>query len=489
MKRILIYILLLILLILSASCGKKEQLEEQKPQEDPSPVEITAFRIFGDNMENPYHKWYYLEWKNTGEKTIDSISLLISGRFQQSGGEPEEQTLTIKILEPDGIHRNQHNRNRIQQLDSLMENEQYTLQATEISYTDGTVFTVEQICPPIETTMWDERGEGEMPVRLNEACFWMSSANADRIDYQIDWTNRSSNKEILGVIYRIVPKDTWGNPLKNDEGEDMLFYETSISMDDCIGPGQDNRAYEGSLSLWFNHGLEQARMLDLSIARAIDATGAVWENPQADRTVTCILSGKKGYAFDGGEEYPAVMALAEQIDAQLSEYGLSFSSPEIYVKPQKYCVLRYPDLDVRAELTEENNISPEKVGFALYSPHPNGDQEKIRAILDQTSELRLAIIPSVLTEIPRDKAVAQISDYNENDLGYIDFDDQTYDTFEEIANIYAADGSVLVVTFAAFGRDLYNPTNDLIWAKEPAYEEYRNQTVPHRPAREDNTES
>ena len=499
MRRKIIRIIIGIgILLFSTSCGssiKRNAQDSSNVYLDDSShlITIESFNIIGDSMETPYNQWFYIDWINNIEgKTIDRINLKIVGRFLTNDFFYGLKTLadypviekTFHLLEPQGVRKSEHNRGELQECTYLFaESEPYTVKISEIYFTDGSMLEGDGLSNIVTTSMWANKGEEPIPVKLNEACFWNWSEDFSSLVFHIDWTNQSKNINVFGVIYKIVGKNSDGTIVEDENAQEAVVYYTAIEQE-SIATGESNQNYTGYLYAYAEDWIRWVRIVDVSIVRVIDTTGLVWDIPENERTITCIVSGKKGYFFSDEDNYPFVNALIEKFDTCLHQIGIDCKSPLVYVRDGEYCVLRYEDFDVRVELTKENAIKSDKISIISYNDIRYGtenERDDMEKVVEKNGQLRLALFPIVLTEIDPEESIEKISDYNNNKRGYIDFTDQSYDTFEDVGNILNEKKEKLLIWISSVGRDLYYPLSELLWAKKPVYEEYQNKTVEHRP--------
>ena len=443
------------------------------------PAVIDAFHIYSTEMDSPGAGQFFVEWTSfSEEKTIESIYLSVTGDFAERTGEDADQNpgeITFRFMVPDGAKPGDHSVHT-EKFDGFAEDTEYTAEITRICFTDGRILEGERLSNSVTAAMWGSRGEGEFPARLNEASFWRESEGATKVDFQADWTNLSENTEIRGVIYRIAAFLPDGSPVTSENGEEAVLYYSSWE-DIPVLPGQRNQNGGGRLYEYDHSWLQGSSIFEISIARVIDRTGTVWDAPEGKRTASCILTGRKGYVFEDIEGYPAVRTFVQNLAESFSKNSLNYDNPDVFIREHEYCVLCYPDLDIRVELTAENEISPDKVSFIWYGSFP--DPEGVDIIL---GKIRLAVYPVVLAEIDPAEAVEKITAFNTNQRSYIDFTDQRYDTFEDGGRILDAYGYPVLMMVEAAGKDLYYPSDFFLWAKGYPYERSYEPSVSHRPS-------
>ena len=485
-RLILTALLTAALLFSAAGCSQISDTTEVQAQagsaaaavKEGMPAVIEAFHIFSTEMGASEDGRFYVEWTaSPGEKTVESVFLSVAGQFAdrpQDVAEQNSEEITFWLRVPEGVNPETGSAH-LEKSDAFAEDCEYTARITRISFTDGTILEGENLSNSVSASMWGSRGEGDFPARLNEATFWRQSAVEKNVDFQADWTNCAEEKEILGVVYRIEALDSEGSPLKKENGEDAVLYYSSWE-DNPVLPGERNQKSGGRLHHFDYEWLSGAHRFTISIERVIDRTGTFWDAPEANRSASCIVTGKKGYAFEDTDSYPAIVDLIRKLNEHFSEQGLSYDNPEVFVRKHEYCVLRYPDLDIRAELTAENEIGADKAAFIWY-----GTVFALDDLPGKLEALRLAIYPAILTKIDPAEAVEKITAFNNNQRSYIDFTDQSYDTFQDSGGTLDKYGNEVPFAVEAAGRELYYPTDFFLWAKGYPYEENAQGTVRRRP--------
>ena len=148
-----------------------------------------------------------------------------------------------------------------------------------------------------------------------------------------------------------------------------------------------------------------------------------------------------------------------------------------------FALLRFDDFDVRAELTEKNKISPYCVSIVgYYTREEYTSQINDEGLIEMDVSLAKGILPCVLTKMKKKDILAKLDEYYHNNEYYVDFDDHSYDTFEEYTVIFNEQGERLICSVFGVGKDFdYYPSKDLFWAYDSIYDSQRYMTVMKRP--------
>lgn len=409
---------LLIALFFISGCGKIKE-----------PVELLSFHAFHPN-DNGEDLVLYVDWRNQSEqKKIDGVIL------ELVCNEDYDQTFKCYLLEPEMVLPDEHNQKTILILrqEELPDLKIHSLTASilQVNFTDGSIWESHKRSDSLLAEVDGNKGEGPFPVRLNESLFFEGYENpgmANPIYFQVDWTNTSKEESILAVDYKITARTSDGSIISDEEGKGSTsvseFYE---DVSDQIQSGRDNDIVTHYI---FNYEFVKAcrekgaAMYEVTISRVVDSKGIVWENPDQDDKIISVLCGKKGYAFRKEISNKSVAELTGRIAERAGQYGLSLGDPQVFIKEQNYCVLRYENVDIRVELSDTDEVLPDKVAFLFYSTYSQGDMESyVRFCLDQISALRLCICPAVLTDRPYEEFMEMLNGYNENHDTYLDCTD------------------------------------------------------------------
>lgn len=450
-----------------------------------SPVEIIDLQVF---HIDEYHERlaFYIECRNTShKKTVDSLVLSVIYNSD------EQTAVQYRILEPEGVLPETNQVFLLDFYNGALPVEDIVAVAVHVSqvnFADGSTWENRRIQKSTVAQVDENIGTGIFPVKINEALFYEESATPsayEPIHFQIDWSNISEEESIISVTYKVSARTLDGRVILSATGDDAVyvseFYEESA---DWIQPQADNKdviqkiRIQNPLNVFRDNG---AVTYEVSICRAVTSKGVIWKNKDENDHIVVTMCGKKGYAFDEDSLNPSIQSLVERIDEESQKYELDLGVPQIYVKNHQYCVLRYPDMDIRVELSEIDEVLPNKVGFVYYSKLQYDDPEGyVQSVYDKLEPLRLCICTSVLTGMPYEEVLQKVSEFNSNDKAYIDFADLSYDTFEQVTNIFDENGDIINCCLFACGKDLYYPPNKLLWVRESPYESQQNLEVQHR---------
>lgn len=437
-----------------------------------APVEILTFHAFHPNY-GEREIGIYIDWQNKSEqKNIDGMIL----EFVCDGD--YEQTFQCYLLEPVEVLPEAHNQKNIIMM-PLLESPELEVHSLEVSivqvnYTDGSVWECERQLPPFVVEVDGEKGKGVFPARLNEAVFFESYAGASETNpvyFQVDWTNISDEASILAVDYQITAKTSDGTIISTEDGENGIqiseYYEDNSKW---TASGLHNVIVTHSI---YDYGLKQAiqesdvAIYEISISRAVDSQGVVWENSNKENQIVAVLCGKKGYAFQNDISNESVQELINRIADRSEEYGLDLEKPKVFICEQNYCMLRYEDVDIRVELSDTNEVLPDKVAFVYYSKQQLENlEEYVQSCLDQICALRLCICPAVLYDRPYEELMETLKEYNEDHERYLNCEDPFYGVFGKVINIQDVHSDVINCTVIGVGKDLYGLPDDLFWVRE-----------------------
>lgn len=450
-----------------------------------SPLEIIDLQVFHID-EYDERIAFYTECRNTSHiKTVDSLVLSVICNSD------EQTAFQYRIFEPEGVLPETNHTFLIDFCkDDLPVKDIATVEVyvSQVNFTDGSTwensiirkFTMAQVDENVETAIF--------PVRINEALFYEESATPSSyqpIHFQIDWSNISEEESIISVTYKVTARTIDGTVILSENGDDAVYVSEFFEKpDEWVPPFADNKevvqeiAVQDSLKVFRDKG---AVIYEVSVCRAVTSKGIILQNTDENDRIVVVMCGKKGYACDEDSSNPSIQSLIERLDDEFQKYKMNMGTPEIFVKNHQYCVLRYPDTDIRVELSEMDEILPDKVGFVYYSKLQYDDPKGyIQSVHDKLKLLRLCICASVLTEMPYEEVVQKVSEYNSNDKEYIDFEDLSYDTFEEVLNILDENNDIINCAVFACGKDLYYPPHKLIWVRESPYESQQDLKVQHR---------
>ncbi len=447
----------IMIMLLTSGCAIKK-----------SPAEILAFSAF--YMD--YHSGdigFYIDWRNfSNEKTVDFLILSVSFASEDT------QPLRYRILEPEGIAPGEHNRTNRYEIKQYelpsMEITSLEVSILQIGYTDGSVWKNGDNPSVVSAEIDGKKGCGAFPVQINEAVFYASSETSPFIDFQADWTNLSETESIIDVVYKITAKSSYGTAIPAKDGAEAIYAADDFSASKQPAPGSDYHSDKKSIMrLLFSR--EDAAIYEISVCKAVDSNGTVWENSDESDRIAVIFCGKKGYRFGDNVSNPSIQALVHRIAEESQKYDLDLEEPEIFVREHNYCILRYAGVDIRAELSETNEVLPDKVGFIYYSKGLHKQTEaNLLAYLDKMRSLRLCICAAALTELPYEEVIQKVEEYNKNSESQIDFEDPAYATYETGNSVLDKYGVQNPCGVFAVGKDLYDPLEAFFWAGENPYD-------------------
>lgn len=428
------------------------------------PARVLAFNAFYKSYDSG-DIGFYIDWRNNSrDKTIDSIVLSISG------GIDGEEPLKYHIMEPSGVMpgtRNHISLHTIPQY-SLPDGKITSLSVSVIKtrFTDGSIWKKEQDSPDITAKIDGKKGYGIFPVRLNEALAYTPSTSFMR--FQADWTNLSETDSIIGIVYKITAKSPYGTPVTDLNGNDTVYLTDDYADSEWIQPGSDNNVVEQYT--WYED--HSGSIYEISVCKVIGENGAVWINPDENDRILTIVNSKKGYHFSDHSSNTSVQSLVGRISEESSKCGLHMDSPEIFIKDQNYCILRYDGVDIRVELSENNEVLPVKVEFIFYSKIPFTDETNIpKSVSDKMKALRICVCASVLTDLPYEETIQRVKEYNNNEESGIDFSDPSYETIDYIYQHTDKYFSKIYFGIFAAGLELGLPFVDLFWVRSTLPEE------------------
>lgn len=464
--RYMLFSPLLLLLILAGGCGVEE------------PVAFLSFRPFHTGL-NSDEIGFYIDWQNTSkDKSIDSLVLSM-----YDSSDPE-QSFLVRLLELEDVTPQGHNNQKITVLprENLPSMEFGTLCVSlhQVNFSDGSSWEAKGTTV-LSAEVDGQTGSGAFPVELKQALFYEESANPFQVspmNFQIDWTNHLKTDSIIGVVYQITARTAEGTVIPNAEGNDVTyvsrFYKEASQW---TAPCAKNVIVEEAISAFsaasaFRQG--GAVRFEISVCRAIDSSGTVWENSTETPPIETVLLGKKGYSFLLEAPNASVAALVERISQESSRCGIELGEPAIFMEDGSFCVLRYEDVDVRVELSDDNEVLPDAAALMYYSVKQFDHFEVyVQSVINQMVLLRRCICTAVLTDLSA-SSLAQALDayalgnYLETSYGQIDIDGSFYGTFEMLANILDEHSNIVLCDEFAIGKEL-NDRIEFLWIRESPY--------------------
>lgn len=459
--RIWVWGILLIAMFCVNGCGKAEE-----------PVEILTFHAFHPKY-GEREIGIYIDWQNKSEqKNIDGMILEITCN------EDLEQTFQCYLLEPEEVLPEAHNQNNIitMPLEDSPDLAVYSLTVSivQVNYSDGSIWQDDRGSSSFAIEVDGEKGVGVFPARINEAVFFESSAEANPIDpiyFQVDWTNDSKEANIIAVDYQITAKTSDGAVISTQEGENTIYIsEYYANVSEWILPELNNKIV--THHIWdydFQKAVREngAAVFEIAVCRVVDSQGIVWDNPNKEDKITAVLCGKKGYPFQREISNESVQELIKRIADRAEQYKLDLEEPKVFISEQNYCVLRYENVDIRVELSDTNEVLPDKVAFVYYSKQQLDDMENyVRSCLDQICALRLCICPAVLYDRPYEELMETLEEYNGDHDKYLDCKDPFYGVFGQVINILDEQSEVINCTVIGVGKRLNGLPENFFWVRE-----------------------
>lgn len=473
--------LILVLLPLFLLCGCKEASP---------PVTLLAFRPFHTDV-NSGDIAFYIDWENTSEDgKVDSLILSISCALDS------EQTFLVQLQEPNGVEPGSHNGKKVITLIkwydlSTKEITALDVSIYQVSFTDGSIWKDDGVQTALSVEIDGRKGNGAFPVKLNQAIIFESSANPridlDPLNFHVDWTNLSETYSVIGVTYQIKAK-TADQVVVPDGHGNMVTYVSRFSEDpdEWVPPSTDNSIYIENITAWsgasaFREG--GASIFEVSVCKVIDSNGVVWEIAPEEDPIKVVLDGKKGYSLLEDQPNASVQGLIDRISDEASKCGLELGQPAVSVKNGSYCVLRYDDLDVRVEMSENNEVLTESMSFMLYSVQQYDDEsEFFKALNDRLFLLIRCVSAAVLTDLPYSEVVQRLDGYTleefEMPFDKIEFDGRLYDIFRSGASMKDEYSNTIICDLFGLGENLYYPPNVLFWVRGSPWS-CQNVEVPH----------
>ncbi len=382
-------------------------------------VELNVFSVHGDGEKIGF----FIKWKNVSrDKVVDTVILSVRSDL-------DNQPFECQIFEPDGIRPGLWNNDHLFFMYTYEMPQQdakaLSIAVSEVCFTDGSRWEAGEREQPILVEVDGHKGEGEFPARLHSACFYEDIENSPSyrsLKLQVDWTNTSETNSIIDVMYKITGKSIDGN--------DTIYFSSHFSLDDWVSASSDYN--KNDILDWPTSSVlleRDSSIYELSIWRVVDSKGIVWENPDSDSAIKVVMRGKKGFAFDSASSNASVQELIGRIAEETEKQGLDLGVPEVSVKEQDYCLLRYADVDVRVELSKDNEVYPHSVRLACYLPPSDMEPEPYLQELEKKMEsLRICMCAAVLTDLPYTEVIEKVDQYNHDhdDIKRIEFSDTWY---------------------------------------------------------------
>lgn len=451
-------LLIFLWLLLTGGCGRSEN----------APCVLHKVNVFRPNDFGDIA--FYIDWENmTDNRSIDALILSVTCN-------PGGECFRYRILEKDAVASGAHNGTNIYLMDKheLPDSEiaSFVFSLFQVNFTDGTTWENDKQ-PAILAQIDDGKGSGDFPVRVNEVLFYEESANPAfnmPTRFQIDWTNTSAENDIIGVIYKVVVKSEDGYIISYNGMDAIYIFDSYNDSAKWIPPGMENLDFNKELSYYsYAYREEGAAIYEVSVWKAVDSEGVVWENSDEGNVIRAVVCGKKAYAFGDYSSNESIQGLAERIENEAEKNGLELKNPQIFVRDGKYCVLRFNNADVRVELSGDNVVLADKVGVIYYAKVMQ--EQEISLFYETMKLLRVSICVAALTDLPYADVVEKVNEYNRNNEEFINFDDPDYETFEGHAKILDEHGDLINCGVFAAGREVNSPVDEFLWVRESPYHE------------------
>ncbi|MCM1119017.1 MAG: hypothetical protein NC543_06620 [bacterium] len=422
--RTLGWLLLIMILLLVTGCGR-----ETKPPIEV--IELNAFRVYDSGEKIGI----YFNWKNVSEdKVIDALTLSVCS-------DQEEQPFECQCFEPDGIVSGACNKDQLFFIDenevSLKDAKVLSIVVSEVCFTDGSAWEGSAQGLHAQVEVDGHKGEGEFPVRVNTLHFYEDGGVENlypSIKLQVDWSNSLKTDNVIYVLYKLIAKSGDGEVICLEDGQDAIYlpkyfhsYEQVFGVFDYC----DIRYLDGpTVSLLHENNVLS---FEMSVCKVVSSKGVVWDNPDPSSGIEVVVNGRKGFAFDNNCSNESVQELIERIEEEAGKQGVDLGIPQVFIKEWAYCLLRYADVDVRVELSWDNQVSPYQVRFAFYAQPSDMEPEVwLQDLRERMEPLRLCICAAVLTDLPYTEVLQKVADYNQNDRESVEFDGTTYASYEGI---------------------------------------------------------
>lgn len=454
-KRLINACLLIMMIQFPVSCASRD------------PVELVTFSIYGNQFTNIYEFLMHVDFINrTADKTVEQAELTVKGIFRNN----EEETETaFRLFETEGVQSDEHNHEHEHQTDVFKDNETYTAYISKAYFTDGSVWENTDQSGKISASVWGANTNESSPLRLLEANFYRQYEGASDIEFNIDYINTSADSAIKAAVFEIVPKTADGSVCQKTDGTDhIIFYP--VIPDVSVAPGSDNSQYHYTIPFRGTADLSSAVIFEIRAIRTVTEDGRIYSSSEAE-PLRCVMLGKKGYDFSTKCNLKSVNRLIKDLKQRFNDYGMDEGDPLVYIRDHEYCVLRYKDADIRAELDESNELKTDAVSFsACFSRDDYLDLEKTETSTQMIDNLFRIIFCTVLDEAPYDQMLAAVNDYLENDSSYIVLNDQSLYVTEDGGLIYGENSELLINIIAGTGSGLtYDPSIKMLWAKNTIY--------------------
>ena len=459
----MILALALLPLLLAAGCGTDR------------PAALLSFRPFRVGPDST-ETGFYIDWQNTSkDKTIDSLILSVS--------DDSTQSFTLRLQEAEGVAPQGHNSRKIVVVDrpelESAEPGALSLSLSQVNFTDGTFWEAGEAAVTLPADADIQTDSGGFPVELKQALFYETSAQPYRVEplhFQADWINLLESESIIGVTYQVAAKTADGAVVPNVSGDPVTyvsqFYEDTQQW---TPPSSKNEVFMAAVTVATAFRENGAVRFELSVCRGIDSSGRVWENTDEAIPIQTVLTGKKGYSFLWETPNPSVAALIDRIAGEVSRAGVELTPPAVFIEDGSFCLLRYEDVDVRVELSADNEVLPNSVAFVYYSVKQFEDFENyVQSVTDRMDLLWRCICPAVLTDL-RASDLTQtlgefsIDDHSHNPTRRASINGGSYEAFEELTNILDERFNIVLCDMFAIGKEAFSGFDVFFWVRESPY--------------------
>ena len=308
------------------------------------------------------------------------------------------------------------------------------------------------------------------PVMLNEANFYEAHQDAYSIKFNVDWENISVSNNITYVVFGITAKNAQGNPLLTEAGEKTLFFR---AFEDGVLPSEHNTNYNFS---FHDKGFNEATSFSIYVSKVQDYEGNVWENEESSNSINCVFLGKKGFSF--GHESMVSESIIEFVNyfvASCQAKGIAMNSePQLHSMEDKYCVIRFPNIDIRFDICNDGKIKSEFFSLVDYSTPPdyNNDDDFEKAYNEFFERMHTyfsVIVPATFHEFSASDVILSIDRFFESDSKYIVINNTSYEFSMTSGTSFDEFGNEKKLTVVSLGECPYNPVDFWCFAKEYPY--------------------
>ncbi len=473
MKKLLSFLLLVCLFPICGCSSDNAFLSAED-----MPVTIHDFAVFGQDL---YSHTIYIDWEN---KMKDASVLYLELKIvtMDENGEPirtgnsGEPSVIFHMDQETPVAPGMHNSEKYIEFNTYSKiDRNYIVSLKRVALDDGRIWNASDD-PVNAKASLNGKIRKTGAIRLNEANIYKEYSSSYQNQMNIGWTN-TSDSDLIYAVFLVEAVDSDGNVITGDY---KPYYITASN--DSWAPiayaHSDANAYifEVSASSYdFPSGQKRFRV---SAVYAVDTAGNVYPDNSgiyADMT----LLDKKGYPVCDVSKDKAVQSLQDSLMVSLTENGLETEEPQIAVKESDWITFRFADYDIRAEYANGSKEF-DNVSFALYCMSRDfRDETEQQKIYETYKNLIRAVIPVFLPETADESE--RIDEYLNSDASYIDFEDTSIDTYEDLTMLLEENDNYVYALIFGAGRFTRSPSNTLFWAYDSPYPSQQAETVEHRP--------